>query len=83
MECEQKEVIKKEEDFTKQIQQLNKDKQRLEELMSLKDKEIVNLKDEVGSLKTKVEAIEVSSEKIKRDCQKQAENKFKSQIDNI
>jgi hypothetical protein len=83
MECEQKDVIKKEDDLQKQIQQLNKDKQRLEELMSLKDKEIVNYKEEVGSLKIKVEGIENSNEKIKKECLKQAESKYKSQIDHI
>ncbi len=51
--------------------------------MNLKDREIVNLSDEVKSVKEKVNLLENSNEKIKRDCLKQAETKFKSQINSI
>ena len=48
-------MLKREEDFNKQIQQLHKDKQRLDELMSLKDKDIAHYKEEISSLKSKLE----------------------------
>ena len=48
-------MLKREEDFNKQIQQLHKDKQRLDELMSLKDKDIAHYKEEISSLKSKIE----------------------------
>jgi hypothetical protein len=51
--------------------------------MSLKDKDLVSMKEEVGSLKLKMESIETNTEKIKKESMKQAENKFKSQIDMI
>ena len=46
--------------------------------MSLKDKDLINFKEEVGSLKSKVESIESNNDKLRKECTKQAESKFKS-----
>ena len=69
--------MKREEDVTKQIQQLQKDKQRLDELMSLKDKDIAHHKEEISSLKSKLEGFESSNEKMRRECIRLTESKYK------
>lgn len=51
MECEEKDMIAKENTFKDQISQLSKDKQRLDELMTIKDQEISALKDNIRDFK--------------------------------
>jgi hypothetical protein len=45
--------------------------------MSIKDKDIANHKEEISSLKSKLEGFESSNEKMRKDCIRQAESKYK------
>lgn len=78
MECEEKEIKKRESIFNEQIQSLQKDKHRLEELMSLKDKEITTLKSEVITMKQQVANVEKIQDKFKKEMYKEAEDKFRA-----
>lgn len=50
MECEEKELIIKEKSFADAISQMNKEKLWLEELLTLKDNEIVSTKKEFAQM---------------------------------
>eukprot|EP00347_Sterkiella_histriomuscorum_P022951 403336526 len=80
MECDEKELIKKEQQFNEQISQLQKDKARLDELMSLKDKDLDTCKDEIKLLKDQVTSIETKNEKMRKESLQVAESKFKIQM---
>ena len=49
----------------------------MEELMSIKDNELIKLKNEVKEVAAKYEILEAKNEKVRNDHIKQAEEKYK------
>lgn len=67
MECDEKDFEKKEMQLAESIAQLQKDKARLDELISLKDRELDGFRTEVKALAEQVRSSEAKQEKLKRE----------------
>lgn len=80
LECTEKEQLIKDKEHQEALNNLVKDKRRLEELLSLKDKEIKELQKSVEECLTKVKKYESQQDAIKREVMKQAEDKYKQHI---